>query len=410
MKKLFLIYPLLLHFSSLLFSQNKSDSIRVGLIKNYYQLAIKFKEGKALSMNYDSAFNYFSKAAALGDPQSIYAVAYMFYKGLGCKQNYDTAAQLFSKGAALGKDNSLYFYGLCWRNGYGRPKNEDSARYYLQKSADLGYRQAIMELESKVAENSNDSAAKVLLTKLDNAAIPDKTMPNHFTKIQPRLPSKDIIAGDYNGWLIQYDWSGKYIIQIKKLFLNLKYSDKQLTGKWIENDSDTAKINGVIVEDSVVFNKTSYGRTDHYSPSIKIKYNFQNAKLNLLQAGDSIFMAGDVDMFSPIRGEPSKPMFVVLARSGLKNLDSSFFKNLALSAYPNPFINTLTVQFNLIKAGAVRIELLNIDGSLIYQNDAGVLQKGTYTIPISGLAIAKGMYLIKLVFEREDATIKVIKQ
>src|SRR5665647_1777316 len=119
MKMIFLTYFFLSSFYSLLFSQNIPDSATIAKIKSYYQLAVKFKDGKSVEMNYDSAFSYFNKAGGLGDPQSIYAVAYMYYKGLGCKQNYDTAAELFSRGAAVRKDNSLYFYGLCWRNGYG---------------------------------------------------------------------------------------------------------------------------------------------------------------------------------------------------------------------------------------------------------------------------------------------------
>ncbi len=142
---------ILLYFYIPLHSQNLQDSAINANIKTYYQLAVQFKDGKKLSINYDSAFYYFKKAAALGDKQSIYAIGYMYFKGLGCKQNYDSAADFFYKGVKIQKDNSLYFYGLCWRNGYGRPKNEDSAKYYLSRSAGLGYRQAMMELESKTA-------------------------------------------------------------------------------------------------------------------------------------------------------------------------------------------------------------------------------------------------------------------
>lgn len=408
-KKAMLAAFMLLLSTSVL-SQTVKDSVRQIKIDNLYKLALQYKDGKGVEMDYTTAYNYFLQAAELGDAQSIYAVAYMHYKGLGCEQNYDTAAKLFAQGASVGRDNSLYFYGLCWRNGYGRPKNEDSAKYYLKKSADLGYRQAIMELESKVGENSNDSAARVLLEKIHNAAIPNKMELNHFTKVQTRLPSSDIIAGNYIGWIIQYDWSGKYIIQMKKLLLNLNYQDKKITGEWIENEKDTAKINGMIAADSVVFKRTSYNRSDHYSSVGEIKYNFQNAKFNLVQAGDSIFIAGNVEMFSPVRGEPSKPLFVALARPGLKILDSTFLKNLGLSAYPNPFNNILNVQFNLVHSAPVLVELWNMEGKMVYKNDAGVLPEGFYMLPVSNLNIAAGIYFIKFYSGKQSAAIKVIKQ
>jgi len=408
-KKLLPVYILLCGWNQL-FSQNKIDSASQANIDTYYKLAIQFKDGKGVTMDYDSAFQYFSKAAALGDPQSEYALGYLFYKGLGCKQNYDTAARYFYDGAILGKDNSLYFYSLCWRNGYGRPKNEDSAIFYLKKSADLGYRQALMELEAKGAENSNDSAAQALLQKLHNAAIVNNNQLNHFSKIQPHISSKNVIAGTYSGWIIQYDWSGSHMVSIKKLELNLAYNNKTITGEWVENDQDTAKLNATLVGDSVVFSRTNYGRTDHYSPSSPIKYNFQSAKLNLVQAGDSIFLAGNVEMFSPVRGEPSKPLFIAVARPGLNNLDSIFLKNLALNAFPNPFKNVLNVQFNILKADQVEVQIYDINGLQVYRNYAGNLQEGFYSLPVSGLRITSGVYILKLMCGNHVATLKVIRE
>lgn len=102
-------------------------------IQKYYHLAVQYKEGKGVPMDYQKAFDYFQKAANLGDSQSVYAVGYMHYKGLGCRQDYALAARLFAQGAYGGRDNSMYFYGLAWRNGYGLPQNEDSAQYWLKK-------------------------------------------------------------------------------------------------------------------------------------------------------------------------------------------------------------------------------------------------------------------------------------
>src|SRR5262245_17841589 len=101
MKKIFLTFFFLISIRTFLFSQSVTDSRTADEIKNYYKLALNFKDGKDVAMNYDSAFHYFQKAADLGDAQSIYAVAYMHYKGLGCKQDYDIAASLFYKGAML---------------------------------------------------------------------------------------------------------------------------------------------------------------------------------------------------------------------------------------------------------------------------------------------------------------------
>lgn len=407
--KTILIFALCNSLLSLnLYSQKATDSAKHAAIVANYNLAVEYKDGKGVPIDYIKAFKYFNKAAAMDDPQSIYAVAYMYYKGLGCKQNYDTAANLFEKGIALGKDNSLYFYGLCWRNGYGRPKNEDSAKFYLQKSADLGYRQALMELESKRAENSSDSAVQALLGKLHNAAIPNKYELNHFTKVQPKLPASELIQGNYEGWVIQYDWSGNHIVSVKKLSLSLNYYGSRVTGLWIEDLKDSAKINATIEGDSLLFAKTSYRRTDHYSPVQLVHYNFENAKLSLVQLSDSVFLAGKIEMFSPDRREPSKPLFVALAR--IEPIDSLFLKNLELKVYPNPFEETFTLQFNIVKPRSVQVTLFDINGLAVYRNYAGKLQEGQYMLPIKTSKIASGAYILKVTFDDHEASLKLLKQ
>ena len=403
-----ILLPLLLGFQ--LYAQTAIDSVAKTKINNYYQLAVQYKDGNGVVRDYTQAYNYFFKAVQLGDAQSIYAVAYMRYKGLGCAQNYDTAAVLFAKGSAQGRDNSLYFYGLCWRNGYGVAKNEDSAKYYLQKSADLGYKQAVMESATPTAENSNDSAAQVLLQQISNAAITNKNVLNQFNKIKPHLPSGDIIAGEYSGWLVQYDWSGTHIVTTKKLQLNLTAKNRNVSGEWIEEKTDTAKVKATIESDSLLFEGTKYARKDHYSLSTAIPYNFENAKLNLVQQGDSVFLAGNVEMFSSVRGEPSKPIFVALSRAGLKTLDSIAFSQLRLTAYPNPFTSVQNVQFNLPKAAKVSVQLFNMSGALLYNNEAGVWEEGNYSLPVNNINLVQGMYILRLNYNKLSKTVKVMKE
>lgn len=390
-------------------AQTAMDTAKQAQIKDDYRLALQYKNGTGgVAMDYGMAYNYFSEAAVLGDAQSVYALAYMRYKGLGCEQNYDTAAALFAQGAELGRDNSLYFYGLCWRNGYGRPKNEDSARFYLQKSAELGYRQAVLELATSTAENSDDSAAQVVLQQINNAAIPNSTVLNQFNRVQPHLPPVDVIGGEYKGWLIQYDWSGAHIVSAKKLQVILTASDGEVTGKWIEASTDTAKLKAAMVSDTLLFEETKYARTDHYSLSNPVPYNFESARLNIQQQGDSVFITGNVNMFSSTRGEPSKPLFAVLGRAVLKTQDS--IVQFQWTAYPNPFTSVLNVQFTLPGTANVGVQLYNLSGALLYDNEAGTLEAGEYNLPVYNLDIVPGVYILKMLYNNQSKTAKVIKQ
>jgi 5-hydroxyisourate hydrolase-like protein (transthyretin family) len=384
------------------------DSATQTNIKNYYNLGLQYKDGKGVAIDYTKAYSNFLQAANLGDAQSIYAVAYMLYKGLGCTQDYAQAAELFAQGAYTGRENSMYFYGLCLRNGYGVAKNEDSAKYYLQKSADLGYKQATLELASPVAENINDSV-QVLLQQISNAAIPDKTVLNRFNKVQPHLSSANIIAGEYTGWLIQYDWSGTNIVATKKLQLNITNNNNNISGEWLEEGTNKAKIKAKIQSDSLVFEETKYARSDHYSFAKAISYNFENAKLNMVQLDDSVFLTGNIEMFSPARGEPSKPIFIALSKGGLNMLDSLTSK-LQLTVYPNPFTSVLNVQFNLPNAAKVSVQLYSMSGALLYNNEAGTLNEGRYNLPVQSSNLVSGMYLLKFNYGQQSKTVKVMKQ
>ncbi|MFM2392838.1 MAG: hypothetical protein RLZZ546_820 [Bacteroidota bacterium] len=386
-------------------AQSGIDSVLNHSISFYYAQGVKFKDGIGVAIDYEKAFKNFSKAAELGDEQSVYAQAYLYFKGLGCNQDYTKAAQLFLRGAKLERDNSMYFYGLCWRNGYGVVKNADSAKYWLSKSAAVGYLQAIKELQTPIGENINDSAFK-LVQQINNAAIPDKKITNNFNKIRHYIPTSEIVSGNYKGFIIQYDWSGKYITSSKSLQLNLSLNSKKLTGLWIEDQSDSIKLSADLSYDSLRFDKMEYRRKDHYSQENGIKYNFQNANLNLVQTGDSIFLAGNMEMFSPQRNEPSKPIFIVLARA----YSSIMAKKLHLRTFPNPFNSLITAQFEIPKAEIVEIQILTLEGVSVYRNYAGLLEIGHYSLPIKVNNLSSGTYLLKFTYGNQVQISRIIKQ
>jgi hypothetical protein len=264
-----------------------------------------------------------------------------------------------------------------------------------------------MELQMPTPENSNDSAANALLQQLNNAALPSKNVLNQYNKIQPYLPATNIIAGEYNGWLLQYDWSGTHIVMNKKLQLNIEADDHNISGQWIEDEADTAILKGSIQSDSILFNNTKYQRKDHYATVKPITYNFQNAKLNLVQTADSVFIAGNIEMYSPVRGEPSKPMFVVLSR---KREPDSILNALKLNAFPNPSINVLNAVFTLPTASKVEIKLYNLNGTIIYHNNAGLLEAGSYSLPIPVQNMPSGTYILNLIYGKQSKSVKVVKQ
>jgi TPR repeat protein len=388
----------------MLLAQSTTDSMRQANIQRYYQLAVQYKNGTGVQMDYNKAYSYFEQAARLGDAQSIYSLAYMQYKGLGCTQDYVSAAGLFAQGAYRGRDNSMYFYGLCWRNGYGTTINADSAKYWLQRADSLGYPQAALELAALAPENGNDSA-KALVQQISNAAVPDKAPINKFTKVFHNQPSRETMAGQYMGWLVQYDWSGQNVAEAKRLMLTIKSDNGKFSGTWIEG-TDTAEITATLNSTALKFDNTSYKRKDHYSPANAVTYDFGDAALNMVQLGDSLFLAGNISMFSPERGEPSKPLFVALAREEKQTLG----QDIGLRVSPNPFVTTLNVEFTIPKGAPVEIQLLDAGGAIVYRNPAGTLSAGHYLLPLQPGYIVPGVYLVKVVYGYKTAVVKVVRE
>lgn len=396
---------LLVLFSAQLLAQPLTNSATQVQIGQYYKLAVQYKDGNGVPMDYAKAVGYFQQAADLGDAQSEYALGYMHYKGLGCEQDYGIAARMFAKGAFAGRDNSIYFYALCWRNGYGLQKNEDSALYWLRKDSAIGYRLAVNELATKQPENGND-AAKALVTNISNAAMPVQTTANKFERIENRLPAADVVAGYYTGYLVQYDWSGQNVVSGKQLHLTLTQESGLLHGTWAEEGTDSVLLEARMSDDSIRFIDTKYKRKDHYSPDSAIVYEFKGAALNIVQKDDSIFLAGNVGMFSAMRGEPSKPLLVALYRTDKKLLDNGP----AFRASPSPFTSILNVEFTLPVAASVEVQLISISGQTAYRNMAGNLQSGHYLLPLQAGYISPGIYIVRLLYGGKSATAKVLKQ
>lgn len=400
--RIFITASILICLNINLLGQSKQDVLKQ--IQTNYDLGLKYKNGIDTAIDYSKAVYYFDRAANLGDPQSIYAMAYMKYKGLGCEQDYKKAASLFQQGAYQGRENSMYFYGLCLRNGYGIDKNKDSATFWLTQSANMGYMQARMELSQEMPENSKDDA-KDLVKRIHNAAIPESSPLNKFKKINSRIQSAIQLDGEYSGYIIQYDWSGENVISARQLKIQLSSHNEQLFGKWSEDSVGQISLNGNFKSGIITFSNSKYDRKDHYSPETGIPYELKSSNLNLVSIPDTVFMAGNVEMFSSVRKEPAKPIFIALARKIEKNIS----KNISLRPYPNPFHDQLAIELNLIKEERVAITIQNINGRIVYSNTSELLQPGSYSLPVNLSKLAAGTYMISMIHNGRSLTSKVVK-
>ncbi|WP_447642432.1 MULTISPECIES: hypothetical protein [Chitinophagaceae] len=362
--------------------------------RGLYEAGERERTGEGVPMDYAKAFELYRQSASLGYPMGEYSLGYMYYKGLGCTQDYVKAAELFRRGATQGMDNSMYFLGLCLRNGYGVTADKDSATYWLHLADSLGSRQARQELSSLAAENRSE-AARGLLESIHNLALPQAGPANTFVRVPHRLPMGEAVAGRYKGYLVQYDWSGSSVIDTKSIELELVSQTGRLEGTWVEEGTDSFRFSAYLRGDSLAFDPVSYGRRDHYSPDTAVGYRLEGAGLNLVQGPGALYLAGNVSMFSPTRGEPSKPVVLALVRSLAETPIGTRFT--FDKVYPNPFRDVLEVQFSLGATADVGMAVVGVAGLQVYLRPAQKLQTGSYSYRLQLPAgLAPGAYVLQL--------------
>ncbi len=384
-----------------------------GYAKGFYNLALLYKD----TMDFENAYHYFSQASEMNEPMAWYGQAYMLYKGLGCKQDYEKALALLKKGAYTGRSSCMYLLGLCMRNGYGTAINTDSARFWLAKSSALGYKFATDELAAKDPENIELVGALAQKIKTAQKAMPAGTPFNRYTKVENTVPAAEI-EGSYSGYLIRYDWSGQHITATCKLQVTIKYENDTLKGAWIEDDSLTVPFNAILTPKALVFNGMQYSKTEHYDPGIRKLLTFEKAKLQLIKSNDTVYLAGNIQMFGRHSKEPERPQYVALVKTlkgnnsnliNIANEDGSLLVNNTLRAYPNPFTSGFTIDFALNETCNVHTAIFTQQGKMVYSNPAVRLTSGNYTLPIQ-VNLAAGAYIVKLYYGKQVKSTIMIKQ
>lgn len=390
--------------------------------KAWYRIGSMYKQGIAgAEPDYDKAYINFCKAADRDVEQAVFMKGYMLYTGLGCTQNYEAAYPLFQKAAAKKNGDAMRFLGLCMRHGYGTAVNTDSAAYWSHlsdKYSKTKYDSMYHVLKSYYKKNPRAGISLFEKIKQARALVKNGNPVNTYTRISHSVAANEI-EGTYEGWLLKYDWSGKHIINADKIKMELVYRNDSLQGWWTQNDTVRVELHAMLTPRALVFSGMEYNKRyslDVIRPEL---VQFENARLQMVKDKDSSYLCGDVQLYYATRKEPAKPMYLALVRTAGSNSnkniqyvndDGSPLSSKAVSAYPNPFSNTINLDFELKKNSAVQVKLFSLDGKLVFSNAAQQLAAGTYTIPLQPQQLPGGTYVLQLVTGKKINTIKVIRE
>lgn len=345
----------------------------------------KYSHGGVIQ-NFARAYGYFSKAAAGGSTMALYDKGYMLYKGLGCNQDYKQAVELFRLGADKDHAPCLYMLGLCYRNGYGVERDEERAGYYLNRAAMLNYRDAVEELGREYPENDKND----MIVMVDGSIETPETMPD----IVPVKVDTSLIAGNYKGVLVVYDWSGRNIVGRKPLSLNLQNDNGQIHGLWCEG-KDTVSFRASVLENGrIKFLSGMMRQTDRYITKDSVLYKFENADINVCENS----VTGSVRLYSISEKEPQRPMYICLQKDYSDgDMQRETDKNdTRLYAWPNPFSGNVTLNFDLVESvDNALISIYNQSGMPMYTTPLGTLQSGKHSFTITP-SIPDGIYLLNV--------------
>lgn len=390
-----------------------------GYVPALCNLGLMHKYGTGTPADYSKSYYFFRKAAEKNYPQGWYSQGYMLYKGFGCEQNYEQAVALFKKGVAAGHTPSMYFLGLCLRNGYGTPVNKDSANYWLSLAASRGYAMAKDELAASEPEHAEIAGTLAARIREAQKLMPKEKQVNKYVKIENSIAASKV-EGIYEGYLLKYDWSGKHVVKADKLKIRLEMEGNNLGGVWTENDSISLELKALFTTQGIIFRDMNHFTNDHYNPVIPDLMRFEKASIQFTEDGKETYLSGNLNQFSLTRTEPGKPLFLALVKTAqldksgsrfisIVNEDGSELKLNALKAYPNPFSDIITLDFKQTKTCEVATLITTLDGKIVYNNIAGVLEKGNYALPIQTQFIPSGAYVITLRQGKKVSAVKVVK-
>jgi hypothetical protein len=74
--------------------------------------------------------------------------------------------------------------------------------------------------------------------------------------------------------------------------------------------------------------------------------------------------------------------------------EASFDKPIVLSAYPNPFVSQLVIQYFMEKSADVVIELYDLNGKPVFSRNMGTSMQGLNYAHFDGTHLVKGNYIL----------------
>lgn len=143
--------------------------------------------GWGAEVDYKVAFEYFLRAAELGDLRSQSLVGFLYREGRGVEASEEKAVEWFRKAAERGDVGAIMEVGLAYREGKGVPKDSQVAREWFLKGAaqrDLYALRtlAIMYADGELGEKDEQQAIEYFVKSADAGDVYSSIEAAHLLK------------------------------------------------------------------------------------------------------------------------------------------------------------------------------------------------------------------------------------
>ncbi len=357
-----------------------------GYSEAYHNLGMMYKDGGGVAQNFAKAYDAFRRGAENSSVVCKYDEGFMLYKGLGCGQDYIRAARLFDDAISkIEHTPSMYMLGLCYRNGYGVPRDSARAGQLLDRAAMLSFGPAMEELRRSRPEN--------YLGEMYGEDGVDAEAPAQMPEISAEVNDTSLIYGMHSGFIVMYDWSGKFVLGEKPVTMDIRRAGEgKAAGRMILAGDTVAFKADITADGRLLFSKGNVRLNERYNIGQKTNYRMDNAVLDVWK--DKIF--GRLNLYSLNLKEPERPMYIELSRISMHgnsvDADQRFTH---IHATPNPFRHEFTATFELQEQCNAQVRIFDQAGRMVYTRSLGTMSAGKHDAAIAP-QIKDGTYVLNI--------------
>ncbi|MFD0989790.1 hypothetical protein ACFQ1R_06765 [Mariniflexile jejuense] len=386
-----------------------------------YNLGRLYKYGMGCELSFAKAMEWFEKATENGSQRAAYTLGYMYFKGYGVTQDYQKAVYWFNQSTDV---MAVHFLGLCYYLGYGVPADENKALEFLLNNNTVNSKTLAKYIQAQQKEKNEVAIEATMQTNIevDSTYIQPEVISEINIETYQETLTKEMVAGEWIGKLVQYDWSGKTIERIVPISINFDASGNTAIGikASINGQEKTASAQW---QDGNIYIDTNLSfAMDRLYPDnpneLSLDYTVFTLVLQQKELLGTTYLTGTVDTFIESWTEYGQPMSLVLRpKDSVDALDTEILEALAaqenqfIKLYPVPFNNSLTVQYQLETASEVFVELVGLHTAQhisILPNTTQQAGEYTYTIPIDS-SLPEGYYVVRIIAGNQIYTRMIVK-